>query len=84
MCTEFPLGVKDGRRPPCDRGCRLGWRAKDKVLHVWRSVGNRSVLHSSTSVRDTGTLENVADMLTKHVPRAVLDKLAGMMGLHIS
>ena len=26
------------------------------------------------------TLENVADLLTKHVPRAVLDKLAGMMG----
>ena len=24
--------------------------------------------------------ENVADLLTKHVPRAVLDKLAGMMG----
>ena len=23
---------------------------------------------------------NVADLLTKHVPRAVLDKLAGMMG----
>ena len=27
-----------------------------------------------------GTMENVADLLTKHVPRAVLDKLAGMMG----
>ena len=26
------------------------------------------------------TLENVADLLTKHVPRAVLDKLAGTMG----
>ena len=26
-----------------------------------------------------GTLENVADFLTKHFPRAVLDKLAGMM-----
>ena len=25
------------------------------------------------------TLENVSDILTKHVPRAVLDKLAGMM-----
>ena len=24
--------------------------------------------------------ENVADLQTKHVPRAVLDKLAGMMG----
>ena len=27
-----------------------------------------------------GTLENVADMMTKHVPREVLDTLAGMMG----
>ena len=27
-----------------------------------------------------GTLENVEDLLTNHVPRAVLDKLAGMMG----
>ena len=27
-----------------------------------------------------GTLENVADMMIKHVPRGVLDKLAGMMG----
>ena len=26
-----------------------------------------------------GTLENVADLLTKHVPRTVLDKLAGVM-----
>ena len=54
MCTEFPLGGKAGRRHPCDRGCRLVWRPKDKVLHVWRSVGNRSVLHSSTLVCDTG------------------------------
>ena len=117
------------------------------VLHVWWSVGNRSLLHSSTLVCDTGnsiailsrvrgkvitkgcietlyvehllehqtaqrlgpgrrakhlevqtmwvqqlnkiglislnklgTLENVTDLLTKHVARAVLDKLAGMMG----
>ena len=32
------------------------------------------------SVNKLGTLENVADSLTKHVPSAVLDKLAGMMG----
>ena len=54
MCPEFPLGWEAGRRHPCDRGCRLGWRPKDKVLHVRRSVGNRSVLHSSTLVCDTG------------------------------
>ena len=54
MCTEFPLGGKAGRRHPCDRGCRLGWRPKGKVLHVWWSVHNRSVLHSMTLVSDTG------------------------------
>ena len=32
------------------------------------------------SMNKLGTLENVADMMTKHVPRGVLDKLAGMMG----
>ena len=32
------------------------------------------------SLNTLGKLENVADLLTKHVPRAVLDKLAGMMG----
>ena len=32
------------------------------------------------SINKLNTLENVADLLTKHVPRAVLVKLAGMMG----
>ena len=32
------------------------------------------------SMNKLGTLENVADMMTKHVPRGVLDKLEGMMG----
>ena len=32
------------------------------------------------SLNKWNTLENVADLLTKHVPRAVLDKMAGMMG----
>ena len=32
------------------------------------------------SMNKLGTLENVADMMIKHVPRGVLDKLAGMMG----
>ena len=54
MRTAFRLGGKAGRRHPCDRGCRLSWRPKDKVLHVWWSVGHRSVLHSSTLVCDTG------------------------------
>ena len=166
MCAEFPLGGKAGRRYPCDGGWRLGWRPKDKVLNVWRSIGIRPVLYtvrhwsvtqasvslssaeseakaitkgcvgalyvkhllehqtartfkievwtdSSSakaviqrlgpgrrgkhlvvqtmwvqqlnklgliSMNKLGTLENVADMMTKHVPRGVLDKLAGMMG----
>ena len=69
MCTEFPLGGKTGRRHPCDRGCRLGWRPKDSSTSVecWQSVwrpkdsstsggvvGNRSVLHISILVCDTG------------------------------
>ena len=32
------------------------------------------------SMNKLGTLENVAGMMKKHVPRGVLDKLAGMMG----
>ena len=36
------------------------------------------------SLDKLGTLENVSDLLTKHVPRAVLDKLAGNYGIHIS
>ena len=35
------------------------------------------------SMNKLGTLENVADMMTKHVPRGVLDKMAGMMGYSI-
>ena len=54
MCAEFPLGVRAWRRHPSDRGCRLDWRPKDKVLHVWWSVDNQSVLHTSTLVCDTG------------------------------
>ena len=54
MCVELPLGGKAGRRHPCDCGCRLGWKPEDKVVHVWWSVGNRPVLHSSTLVCDTG------------------------------
>ena len=31
-------------------------------------------------MNELGTLENVADTMTKHVSRGVLDKVAGMMG----
>ena len=33
-CVQNSLGWKAGRRYPCDGGCRLGWRPKDKVLNV--------------------------------------------------
>ena len=32
------------------------------------------------SLNKSNTLEDVADLLTKHVPRAILDKLPGMWG----
>ena len=54
MCVELPLGGKAGRRHPCDGGCRLDWKPKDKVLNVWRSTGNWLVLHSTSLVSDTG------------------------------
>ena len=36
------------------------------------------------SMNKLGTLEDVADMMTKHVPRGALDKLAGIMGYSFS
>ena len=53
-CVELPLGRQVGRRHPCDGGCRLGRRPKDKVLNVWRSVGNWPVLHGTSLVGVTG------------------------------
>ena len=54
ICVEFPLGGKAGRHHPCDGGCRLGCKPKDKVLNVWRSTGNWPVLHITSLVSDTG------------------------------
>ena len=55
-----------------------GRRAKHlEVQTMWVQQLNKLGL---ISLNKLGTLENVADLLTKHVPRAVLDKLAGMMG----
>ena len=53
MCVELPLGCQVARRHLCDRGCRLGWKPKDKVLLVWRGVGNWPVLQCSSLVSDT-------------------------------
>ena len=55
-----------------------GRRAKHlEVQTMWVQQLNKMGL---ISLNRLGTLENEADLLTKHVPRAVLDKLAGMMG----
>ena len=55
-----------------------GRRAKHlEVQTMWVQQLNKLGL---ISMNKLGTLEIVADLLTKQVPRAVLDKLAGMMG----
>ena len=55
-----------------------GRRAKHlEVQTMWVQQLNKLGL---ISMNKLDTLENVADMMTKHVPRRVLDKLAGMMG----
>ena len=59
---------------------RLGPRRRAKHLEVqtmWVQQLNKLGL---ISMNKLGTLESVSDMMTKHVPREVLDKLAGMMG----
>ena len=55
-----------------------GRRAKHlEVQTMWVQQLNELGL---ISMNKLGTLENVADMMTIHVPRGVLVKLAGMMG----
>ena len=55
-----------------------GRRAKHlEVQTMWVQQLNKLGL---ISMNKLGTLENVADIMTKRVPRGVLDKLAGMMG----
>ena len=55
-----------------------GRRAKHlEVQAMWVQQLNKIGL---ISLNKLNTLENVADLLTKHVPRAVLDKPAGMIG----
>ena len=55
-----------------------GRRAKHlEVQTMWVQQLNKLGL---ISMNKLGTMENVADLMTKHVPRGVLDKLAGMMG----
>ena len=55
-----------------------GRRAKHlEVQTIWIQQLNQIGL---ISLNNLGTLENVSDLLTTHVPRALLDKLAGMMG----
>ena len=59
---------------------RLGPRRRAKLLEVQTMRVQQLNKISIISLNQLNTLENVADILTKYVPRAVLDKLAGMMG----
>ena len=59
---------------------RLGPRRRAKLLEVQTMWVQQLNKIGPISLNQLNTLENVADMLTKYVPRAVLDKLAGMMG----
>ena len=63
MCVELPLGCQVGERHPRDCGCRLSWRPEDKVLDVWRSIGNLPVLHFVSFVGDTSN--SVTDRLSQ-------------------
>ena len=55
-----------------------GRRAKHlEVQTMWVQQLNKLGV---ISMNELGTLENVAELLIKHVPRAVLDKLARKMG----
>ena len=59
---------------------RLGPGRRAKHLEVQSMWVQQLKKLGLISMNKLNTLENVADLLTKHVPRAVLDKLAGMMG----
>ena len=59
---------------------RLGPGRRAKHLEVQTLWVQQLVKISLISLNKVDTLANYADVLTKHVPRAVLDKLAGMMG----
>ena len=59
---------------------RLGPGRKAKHLEMQTMWVQQLAKIGLISLNKLNTLENVADLLTKHVPRAVLDKLAGMMG----
>ena len=59
---------------------RLGPKRRAKNLEVQTMWVQQLHKLGFISMNKLGTLENVADMMTKHVPRGVLDNLAGMMG----
>ena len=59
---------------------RLGTARRAQHLEVQTMWVQQLKKLGLISMSKLNTLENVADFLTKHVPRAVLDKLAGMMG----
>ena len=59
MCVELPLGGKAGRRHPCDGGCRLGWKPKDKMaqlLEEYWQLARASQLHHWSVTQATVSL----------------------------
>ena len=54
---------------------RLGTGRRAKPLEVQTMRVQQLIKIGLISLNKLGTLENVADLLTKHVPRVVLDKL---------
>ena len=63
---------------------RLGPGRRAKHLEVQTLWVQQLAKIGIISLNNSDTTENVADLLTKHVPRAVLDMLAGMMGYTFS
>ena len=59
---------------------RLGPRRRAKHLEAQTLWVQQLVKIGLVSLNKVDTLENVADLQTKHVLRAVFDKLAGLMG----
>ena len=62
---------------------RLGPGRRAKLLEVQTLWVQQLAKIGLISLNKLDTLENVADLQTKHVPRAVVDKFAGMTGYTI-
>ena len=80
--TARPFKIQDWTDSSCAKAImqRLGPGRRAKHLEVQKMWVQQLNRISFISLNKLNTLANVTGLLTKHVPRAVLDKLAGMMG----